>query len=111
MSRLRRLVLSDRYFFLSCRVLPTRQNLSESEFPLLAQVIRERRKQHGFLLTAWVFLPDHWHAIVYPSFPLTLSRVLEAIKVGATLRYPLPARFRMKSRGPKPQDALPAFSK
>jgi putative transposase len=46
----------------------------------------ERRKQHGFLLTAWVFLPDHWHAIVYPSFPLTLSRVLEAVKVGATLR-------------------------
>ena len=32
------------------------------------------------------FLPDHWHAIVYPSFPLTLSRVLEAVKVGATLR-------------------------
>ena len=88
MSRLRRLVLSDRYFFLSCRVLPTRRNLSESEFAVLAQVILELRKQHGFLLTAWVFLPDHWHAIVYPSFPLTISRVLEAIKVGAT-RYPL----------------------
>src|SRR5271157_2221005 len=86
MSRLRRLVLSDRYFFLSCRVLPTRGTLTESEFATLAQVIRERRKQHGFLLTAWVFLPDHWHAIVYPSFPLTISRVLEAIKVGATLR-------------------------
>ena len=86
MSRLRRLVLSDRYFFLSCRVLPTRGSLTESEFAILAQVIRERRKQHGFLLTAWVFLPDHWHAIVYPSFPLTISRVLEAIKVGTTLR-------------------------
>ena len=86
MSRLRRLVLSDRFFFLSCRVLPTRQNLSESEFAIPTQVIRERRKQHGFLLTAWVFLPDHWHAIVYASFPLTISRVLEAIKVGATLR-------------------------
>ncbi len=86
MSRLRRLVLSDRFFFLSCRLLPTRQNLSESEFAILAQVMRERRKQHGFVLTAWVFLPDHWHAIVYPSFPLTISRVLESIKVGATLR-------------------------
>jgi putative transposase len=86
MSRLRRLVLSDRFFFLSCRVLPTRGSLTESEFAILAQVIRERRNQHGFLLTAWVFLPDHCHAIVYPSFPLTISRVLEAIKVGATLR-------------------------
>src|SRR5271157_633855 len=86
MSRLRRLVLSDRFFFLSCRVLPTRQKLSESEFALLAQVIWERRKQHRFLSTAWVFLPDHGHAIILPSFPLTLSRVREAIKVGATLR-------------------------
>src|SRR5208283_1300535 len=86
MSRLRRLVLSDRFFFLSCRVLPTRQTLSESEFATLARVMLERRKQHGFLLTAWVFLPDHWHAIVYPNFPLTISRVLESIKVGATLR-------------------------
>ena len=86
MSRLRRLVLSDRFFFLSCRVLPTRPELSECEFATLARVMLERRKQHGFLLTAWVFLPDHWHAIVYLSFPLTISRVLESIKVGATLR-------------------------
>ena len=60
--------------------------LTEHEFALLARVLRERRKEHGFLLTARVFLPDHWHAIIYPKFPLTISRVLEAIKVGATLR-------------------------
>jgi len=64
-------VLSDRFFFLSCRVLPTRRNLSESEFATLAHVIWERRKQHEFLLTAWVFVfepgqaglgprPDDW---------------------------------------------------
>ena len=86
MSRLRRLVLSDRFFFLSCRVLPTRRPLSEDGFAILARVIRERRQQHGFLLTAWVFLPDHWHALIYPQFPLTISRVMEAIKVGATQR-------------------------
>jgi putative transposase len=86
MSRLRRLVLSDRFFFLSCRVLPQRAQLTEHEFAILARVIRERRQEHGFLLTAWVFLPDHWHAIIYPRFPLTISRVLESIKVGATLR-------------------------
>ena len=47
-------------------------------------MIDERRARHGFLLTAWVFLPDHWHAIFYPAYPLTISRVMEAIKVGAT---------------------------
>jgi hypothetical protein len=45
MSGLRRLVLSDRFFFLSCRVLPTRQNLSESEFTLLAQVTGYREQE------------------------------------------------------------------
>lgn len=86
MSRLRRMVLSDRYFFISCRVHCLRRKLSESEFACLANVVRARRKAHGFLLTAWVFLPDHWHAIIFPRSPLTISRVLESIKVGATLR-------------------------
>jgi len=60
--------------------------LDESEFECLARVVRDRRRKHGFLLTAWVFLPDHWHAIFYPPFPLTISRAMESIKVGSTLR-------------------------
>jgi REP element-mobilizing transposase RayT len=86
MSRLRRLVVSDRWFFITCRVLPRRRILSESEFACLARVIHERREEHGFLLSAWVFLPDHWHAIIYPPYPLTISTVMESIKGGATKR-------------------------
>ena len=86
MSRLRRMVRSDRFFFITCRLLPRRARLAEGEYEILAQVIRERRDEHRFLLTAWVLLPDHWHAIFFPRFPLTISRVLEAIKVGSTLR-------------------------
>ncbi len=86
MSRLRRLVLSDRYFFVTCNRRRTRGELSEDDFAILAQVLEVRRAVHGFLLTAWVFLPDHWHAILGPRFPLTISRVLEAIKVGSTRR-------------------------
>jgi putative transposase len=85
-SRLGRLVVSDRWFFVTCRLLPRRRELSPAEFATLAQVIQERRSEHGFLLTAWVFLPDHWHAIFYPRHPLTISRVMEAIKDGATKR-------------------------
>ena len=84
MGGLRRLVLSNRFFFVSCRLLRSRQELSESEFDCLAQVIRARRKRHGFLLTAWVFLHDHWHAIFYPHSPLTVSDVMETIKVSST---------------------------
>jgi putative transposase len=86
MSRLRRLVLSDRFFFISCRVLRERRALEESDFKCLARVLRERREKYHFLLTAWVFLPDHWHAILFPRYPATISRVMESIKVGSTLR-------------------------
>jgi putative transposase len=86
MSRLRRLVVSDRWFFVTCRVLPGRRHLADSEFASLAQVVCERREEHGFLLSAWVLLPDHLHAILYSAHPLTISRVLESVKDAATKR-------------------------
>ena len=84
MSRLRRLVLCDRYFFVTCKVLPQRERLSEADFALLADSVQSRRTHHHFLLTAWVFLPDHWHAIVMPPYPSTISGVMESIKVSST---------------------------
>jgi putative transposase len=86
MSRLRRLVLSDRYFFVTCNLRRTRTRLSDDDFEILAHVIAARRREHDFLLTAWVFLPDHWHAIVGPRYPQTISLVLESVKVGSTRR-------------------------
>jgi hypothetical protein len=44
MSRLRRPLVSDRWLFVTCRLLPRRRILSELEFASLAQVIRERRE-------------------------------------------------------------------
>jgi len=81
---LRRLVLSGCYFFVTCKVSPERERLSEAEFALLAGSIQSRRTQHHFLLTAWVFLPDHWHAIIMPPYPSTISAVMESIKVSST---------------------------
>lgn len=79
-------MLSDHFFFLTCRLLPKRRILWQSEFACLARVIQARREKHAFLLTAWVFLPDHWHVIVFPRHPLTISEVMESIKVGSTKR-------------------------
>jgi len=86
MSRLRRLVLSDRYFFVTCNLLRTRNPLKEDDFGTLARVVNARRREHGFLLTAWVFLPDHWHAIIGLRYPKTVSLVLQSIKVASTRR-------------------------
>src|SRR4051812_41251732 len=84
MSRLRRLVLSDRFFFVTCTLSRQRALLGEEEFICLSDSIQLARQVHGFLITAWVFLPDHWHAIFYPRYPLTLSRVVKVIKVKST---------------------------
>ena len=59
MSRLRRLVVSNRWFFITCRLHPRRRILSSQEFATLGQAIEERRAEHGFFVTAWVFLPEH----------------------------------------------------
>jgi putative transposase len=84
MSRLRRLVLADRYFFVTCNLLRTRAVLDEDDFEILARVMQARREEHGFLLTAWVFLPDHWHAILGPRYLKGISLVMESVKVSST---------------------------
>ena len=79
-------MLSDRHFFITCRLLPPRRLLAGTEFECHAGVIAERRAKHGFVLTAWLFLPDHWHAIFFPASPLTIALVMESIKVSSTAR-------------------------
>lgn len=96
MSRLRRLVVSGRYFFVTCNRLRARSRLEDADFEMLARVVDARREIHSFLLTAWVFLPDHWHAVIGVSFPKTISRVMESIKVSSTRQI----NTRRKESGP-----------
>jgi len=84
MSRLRRLVLSDRFFFVTCRLRHGHRLLGGPECEILAGAIRSRREAQGFLVMAWVFLPDHWHAILFPHYPSTISAVMESIKASST---------------------------
>ncbi|MGH9434041.1 MAG: REP-associated tyrosine transposase [Terriglobia bacterium] len=79
-------MLCDRFFFITCRLFHGCSHLDESEFELLAGAIQSRRAAQGFRLTAWVFLPDHWHAILFPHCPATISAVMESIKVSSTRR-------------------------
>ncbi len=57
-SRLRRLVLSDRFFFLTVKLRPRRRRLDERDFAVLARCLNAVRSRQPFLLTAWVFVPD-----------------------------------------------------
>jgi len=83
-SRLRRPYLSDRFFFLTVRLLKRRRQLEDADFERLALALRRTRAVHPFFLTAWVFLPDHWHAICAPQYPLTISEVMKSLKNSST---------------------------
>jgi putative transposase len=82
---LRRPFLYDCYLFVTVDLLRHRNQLGEGDFRRLASALTHMRHKHGFILTAWVFLPDHWHAIIYPPCPLTISRVFQSVKVISTI--------------------------
>jgi len=46
--------------------------------------MQARREEHRFHLTAWVFLPDHWHAILGPRYLKGIPLVMESVKVSST---------------------------
>ena len=84
-SRLRRPFLSDRFFFVTVRLLKLRSELRDADFRCLALACRRARLLHPFFLTAWVFLPDHWHAICAPVYPLSISEVMKSVKTSSTI--------------------------
>ncbi len=84
MSRLRRIAVSGRFFFITCNRLPRHRTLRDCDFECLAEAISVSRASTHFLLTAWVFLPDHWHGLIFPRYPLTISHVMKVVKGHAT---------------------------
>jgi REP element-mobilizing transposase RayT len=40
--------------------------MSEDDFAELATIFVSTRESLKFVLTAWVFLPDHLHAVIFP---------------------------------------------
>ena len=87
MSRLRRPFLYDRYIFVMVDLLKSRVKLEDADYERLAVSLVRMRAKLGFVLTAWFFLPDPamaGHAIIYPPYPLTISRAFSAVKVSST---------------------------
>jgi putative transposase len=66
------------------RLLRRREKLTESDFALLARAFNRARALHPFYLTAWVFLPDHWHGIFAPVYPVSISLAMKSVKQSST---------------------------
>ena len=65
MSRLRRVELHSRFFFITCNLKPGRRV--------------------PFVFCGYCFMPDHWHAIFLPGDSTSISDILMRIKI-ATFR-------------------------
>jgi len=93
-SNVRRLLVTDRIFFVTVNLQRGIPHFSEGEFPLLIQALQVCRERTPFLLCGYVLMPDHWHALICTQYPVTVSRTLQDVKW-------LSARLMNRHRGSK----------
>ena len=87
MSNVHRLRLTDRIFFVNVNLRPRIRRFAGLEYPLILNVFEASRQRLGFLLCGYVLMPDHWHALIWPQYPLLISQVLHNVKKITTLRF------------------------
>ena len=80
MSHVHRLQVSDRIFFVTVNLRRGVAPLFSWEYEQVSAAMQESRRKLGFRLHGYVLMPDHWHALVGPDIPLTISRVVQDIK-------------------------------
>ena len=87
MSNVHQLRLTDRIFFVNVNLRPRIRRFTDSEYPLTVNVVEASRRRLGFLLCGYVLIPDHWHALIWASYPLLIWLVLHDVKKITTLRF------------------------
>ena len=86
MSRLRRLQLHSRFFFITCNLKRGVRPLDDHEFKLLAKALTSVRRKVPFAICGYCFMPDHWHAILLPEDGTSISDILMRIKIATYQR-------------------------
>jgi putative transposase len=86
MSRLRRLLVSGRIFFVTCNLSRTRLPFTDDDWAALADAFTSVRRRRACLLLGYVFMPDHWHALLAPRAGDSLPRLMNAVKVASMRR-------------------------
>jgi REP element-mobilizing transposase RayT len=85
-SKIQRLQSSDRIFFVTVNLRRGLSPFSDQEYRMLIGVLKASRQRLGFALCGYVLMPDHWHALIWPFQPLTISQVIHDIKKVSALR-------------------------
>jgi putative transposase len=80
MSNVKRLRVTDRVFFITINLHRSVPPLTKPEFRIILNVIDGSRTRLRFGLFGYVLMPDHWHALIEPASPMTISRIVQDIK-------------------------------
>jgi putative transposase len=69
----------------------------EAKAELMAETLRDYRKQGRFSLHAFVIMPDHVHALITPAPEVSLEKAIQLMKGGFSFR--LKSHFEVWERG------------
>jgi REP element-mobilizing transposase RayT len=86
MSRVHRLRAADRVFFITVNLRASLSPFTAAEYALILESFQESRRRLGFLLCGYVLMPDHWHGLFWPRYPLSISRLVQDIKYVSSRR-------------------------
>ena len=86
MSHVHRLRLTERIFFVTVNLRRRVEPFGGTEYPLLLEALEASRRRLGFLLCGYVLMPDHWHALIWTHYPLTISQVIHDVKIESARR-------------------------
>lgn len=79
-SRVHRLRTTDRMFFVTVNLRRRVAAFGAPKYGFIIDALNGSRHRHGFLLCGCVLMPDHWHALIWTGYPLTISRVVHDVK-------------------------------
>lgn len=80
MSHVHRLRDADRIFFVTVNLRRALAPFRAGEYRTLIGAIDASRAKVGFKLLGYVLMPDHWHALIWTGYPLTISRAVQDVK-------------------------------
>jgi REP element-mobilizing transposase RayT len=78
-TRLRRIEVRDRIFFLTFNIARGVASLSESEMDVVLATLQELRGPNDFALYGYVVMPDHAHLLLHPK-TVPLPKIMRDLK-------------------------------
>jgi len=65
---------------------PANLLFADPGYAVILETIARMRERVGFLPCGYVLMPDHWHALIWSRFPVTISGVIQNVKRASSFK-------------------------